>query len=111
MLTHPPAPGKTNVNVLDVFQLTGRRRDAGGSPHDKEKIMVRTAEWIALVLVVVGAVNWGLVGLAQFDLVAALFGGQAAPLSRIVYSLVGVAGVALLALRTRGEMTHAAAIR
>ena len=64
-------------------------------------------EWLALVLVVVGAVNWGLVGLAQFDLVAALFGGQAAPFARIVYGLVGVAGVALLALRFRSPtMAH-----
>ena len=61
--------------------------------------MSKTVEWVALVLVVVGAVNWGLVGLFQFDLVATLFGGSAAPLARIVYSLVGVAGVALLALR------------
>ena len=59
-------------------------------------------EWLALVLVVVGALNWGLVGLAQFDLVAALFGGSAAPLARIVYCLVGVAGVGLLAMRFRG---------
>jgi uncharacterized membrane protein YuzA (DUF378 family) len=53
---------------------------------------------LALVLVTVGAVNWGLVGLAQFDLVAALFGGVDAPLSRVVYSLVGLAGVALAAM-------------
>ena len=46
-----------------------------------------------LTLVIVGAVNWGLVGLLQFDLVAALFGGQDAALSRIVYSLVGLAGL------------------
>lgn len=56
---------------------------------------------IALLLVVVGAINWGLVGIAQFDLVAFLFGGQSATLSRVVYSLVGIAGVALLALQTR----------
>lgn len=49
--------------------------------------------WIALVLVVIGAINWGLVGLFQVDLVAALFGGQASPLSRVVYTLVGLAGV------------------
>ena len=73
--------------------------------------MSRTVEWIALVLVVVGAVNWGLVGLAQFDLVAALFGGQAAPLSRVVYSLVGLAGVALLALRSRQELVHSARLK
>jgi uncharacterized membrane protein YuzA (DUF378 family) len=48
---------------------------------------------IALVLVVVGAVNWGLVGLFQFDLVAALLGGQSAALSRVVYGLVGLSGV------------------
>jgi uncharacterized protein len=58
---------------------------------------MRTIYWISLVLVVVGAVNWGLVGLAQFDLVAALFGGQTAALSRLVYSLVGLAGVVLAA--------------
>jgi uncharacterized protein len=63
---------------------------------------MKSFEWLALILVVVGALNWGLVGIAQFDLVAALFGGSAAPLARIVYTLVGVAGVTLLALRLRG---------
>jgi len=48
---------------------------------------------VALILVIVGALNWLLVGLFQFDLVAALFGGQAALLSRIVYTLVGLAGI------------------
>ncbi|GIW94379.1 MAG: hypothetical protein KatS3mg110_2420 [Pirellulaceae bacterium] len=55
--------------------------------------------WIAFVLVVVGAVNWGLVGVAQFDLVAALFGGQSSPISRVVYSLVGLAGLLLVILQ------------
>jgi uncharacterized membrane protein YuzA (DUF378 family) len=73
--------------------------------------MSRTVEWVALILVVVGAINWGLVGLAQFDLVATLFGGQAAPLSRIVYSLVGLSGVALLALRSRHELAHSTVLR
>ena len=54
---------------------------------------MRSLHWIALLLVIVGAVNWGLVGLFQFDLVASLFGGQQAALSRIVYSLVGLAGL------------------
>jgi uncharacterized membrane protein YuzA (DUF378 family) len=51
---------------------------------------------IATVLVVVGAVNWGLVGLARFDLVAALFGmqfGETSALTSAVYALVGLAGV------------------
>jgi uncharacterized membrane protein YuzA (DUF378 family) len=48
---------------------------------------------LALILVIIGALNWLLVGLLQFDLVAALFGGQDALLSRLVYTLVGVAGI------------------
>ncbi|KJS87333.1 MAG: membrane protein [Peptococcaceae bacterium BICA1-8] len=48
---------------------------------------------IALLLVIIGALNWGLIGLFGFDLVATLFGGQNALLSRIVYSLVGAAGL------------------
>jgi uncharacterized membrane protein YuzA (DUF378 family) len=59
--------------------------------------MQRTLQLVALILVVVGAVNWGLVGIAQFDLVAALFGGSATLLARVVYALVGLAGLALLA--------------
>ena len=53
---------------------------------------------VALVLMVVGALNWGLWGIFQFDLVAALFGGNTSPLSRIVYSLVGLAGLVGLSL-------------
>jgi len=57
--------------------------------------------WLAaFVLVLVGAVNWGLVGLAQFDLVATLFGGSASVVSRIVYSLVGLAGLLLIVLQS-----------
>jgi uncharacterized membrane protein YuzA (DUF378 family) len=47
----------------------------------------------ALILMIVGALNWLLVGLFRFDLVANLFGGQTALLSRLVYSLVGAAGL------------------
>ncbi len=47
----------------------------------------------ALVLVIIGAINWLLVGLFQFDLVAFVFGGQAALLSRIIYAIVGLAGL------------------
>lgn len=46
---------------------------------------------IALVLIIIGAINWGLIGLFKFDLVAAIFGNMTL-LSRIVYSLVGVSG-------------------
>ncbi|MGI6679300.1 MAG: DUF378 domain-containing protein [Dehalobacterium sp.] len=48
---------------------------------------------IALILVIIGALNWGLIGLFNFDLVASIFGGQSTVLSRIIYSLVGLAGL------------------
>lgn len=47
---------------------------------------------ITLLLLIVGGLNWGLVGIADFDLVAALF-GELSPLSRIVYSLVGLSAL------------------
>ncbi|RUL48693.1 MULTISPECIES: DUF378 domain-containing protein [Lysinibacillus] len=52
---------------------------------------------LALVLVIIGAINWGLIGLFQFNLVAALFGENSA-LSRIVYSLVGLSGLLTIPL-------------
>jgi uncharacterized protein len=55
----------------------------------------------ALVLVIVGALNWLLVGLFQYDLVASIFGGQDALLSRVIYTLVGVAGVWCISLLFR----------
>lgn len=48
---------------------------------------------LALALVIIGALNWGLIALFQFDLVAIIFGGQSSALSRIVYDLVGLAGL------------------
>ncbi len=56
--------------------------------------------WAAMILVIVGALNWALVGLFQWNLVAALFGTMSA-LTRIVYVLVGVAGLYLIYLSTR----------
>ena len=47
----------------------------------------------ALVLVIVGALNWGLVSLFQFDLVASIFGGSNAILSRIIYGIIAIAGI------------------
>ncbi len=47
---------------------------------------------IALILMVIGALNWGLIGIFRFDLVAAIFGAASA-LTRIIYALVGIAGL------------------
>ena len=65
---------------------------------------------ISLALVIVGALNWGSIGLFQFDLVAWIFGGQGAILSRIVYTLVALAGIwciSLLFRDTESAVVHA----
>ena len=48
---------------------------------------------IALLLSIIGCANWGLIGIFQFDLVAWLFGGSGSLVSRVVYTLVGLAGL------------------
>ena len=56
---------------------------------------------MTLVLLIVGGLNWGLVGAFQFDLVAALFGGQDALVSRVVYALVGLSALWQIAVLAR----------
>ena len=58
---------------------------------------------IALALTVIGGVNWGLVGIFRFDLVAWLFGGQDALISRIIYTVVGIAALWCISLLFRGR--------
>jgi len=54
---------------------------------------MKTLNILTLLLVVIGGINWGLVGLFQYDLVATLFGGQAGVIARIVYTLVGLSAL------------------
>lgn len=56
---------------------------------------------IALTLSIIGGVNWGLVGIFKFDLVAAICGGQTAVLARIIYTLVGIAALWCISLLFR----------
>ena len=56
---------------------------------------------IALVLTIIGGLNWGMVGLFRFDLVAYLFGGQTATVSRVIYTLVGLSAVWCISLLFR----------
>lgn len=60
-----------------------------------------TLQRIALALVIIGAINWGLIGFFQFDLVAAIFGGQDSGLARLIYGLVGLSGLISLSLLFR----------
>ena len=56
---------------------------------------------IALILTIIGALNWGSIGLFRFDIVAWIFGGQNVMLSRIVYTLVALAGIWCISLLFR----------
>lgn len=58
---------------------------------------------LALILSIVGSLNWGLVGIFQFDLVAWLFGGQDAILSRIIYTVIALAGLWCISLLFRRD--------
>lgn len=59
---------------------------------------------IALILGIIGGLNWGLVGLFRFDLVAYIFGGQTSTVSRVVYVLVGLAAIWCISLLFRGRL-------
>ena len=48
---------------------------------------------IALILVIIGALNWGSIGIFNFDIVGAIFGGQSTALARIIFTIVGIAGL------------------
>jgi uncharacterized membrane protein YuzA (DUF378 family) len=85
-----------------------------GEKEEEEEQVMKQIDVIAAVLVVVGALNWGLVALARFDLVAALFGmsfGEVSPLTAVVYGLVGLAGAyqALFWKRVQSRWAHPAA--
>jgi len=73
---------------------------------------MRQLDVLATVLLVVGALNWGMVGVARFDLVAAIFGmqfGETSALSSVVYALVGLAGL-YRAATWKGITTHHAPV-
>lgn len=61
---------------------------------------------IALIISTIGCLNWGLVGLFKFDLVAWLFGGQTSLLSRLVYIIVALAGIWTCTLLFRGKLDN-----
>ena len=58
---------------------------------------------LALILVIVGGINWGSVGLFQFDLVGACFGGMSSVISRVIFTLVGIAALWCVSLLFRSR--------
>lgn len=61
---------------------------------------------VALILGIIGALNWGVVGLFRFDCVAFLFGGQTGAISRVIYALVGLAGLWCITMLFREDGTE-----
>ena len=66
----------------------------------------RALDYVALSLVILGAINWGLIGLFRFDLIAVLFGGMEALFSRIIYTLIALAGLYCLSFFGRDYYEH-----
>ena len=62
---------------------------------------MKIVDRIALILVIIGALNWGSIGIFSFDIVAWIFGGQGAVISRIICTLVAIAGVWCISLLFR----------
>ena len=58
---------------------------------------------IALVLAIIGGLNWGSIGLFRFDIVAWIFGGQTSTVSRVIYTLVGLAALWCISLLFRSD--------
>ncbi len=84
-----------NAPASERRHISDRRTTSGSESR------MNALDWAAMVLMIVGGLNWGLVGLFDFNLVAALFGSQT-PLSRIVYVLVGLS--ALYSIYTASKM-------
>ncbi|MCE3253575.1 MAG: hypothetical protein K0Q67_2595 [Cellvibrio sp.] len=82
-----------NTPVTERRHLPERRVNGTSST-------ISAVDWVAMVLVIVGGINWGLVGLFQFDLVAAIFGAMS-PMSRIVYTLVGLSALWMIYSATK----------
>lgn len=84
-------------------QVAVSANERGYSDQKGETVMIM--DRIALILTIVGALNWGSIGLFQFDIVAWICGGQSSLLSRIIYTVVGLAGIWCISLVFRARET------
>lgn len=85
-----------------LFQnLLNKRAGLWNNTSDRQKEMKRMLDKIALTLAIIGALNWGSIGLFQFDIVGWIFGGQSAIISRIIYTVVALAGIWCISLLFR----------
>lgn len=79
-----------------------KKKPVGNTIVDpKRKDMINMIDRIALILAIIGGINWGSVGLFRFDLVAWICGGQTSLVSRIIYTIVGLASIWCISLLFR----------
>ncbi|NLP30278.1 MAG: DUF378 domain-containing protein [Clostridiales bacterium] len=64
---------------------------------------------LVLVLIIIGALNWGLIGFFEYDLIASIFGGQLTAVSRVIYAIVGLAGIYAISFFFRHDHRKAVA--
>ena len=95
--SYTPLPKFVGYKIEDGTQTNLERKSA--LKEDLTMIMDR----IALIITIIGALNWGSIGLFRFDIVAWLFGGQTALGSRIVYTVVALAGIWCVSLIFRAR--------
>jgi uncharacterized membrane protein YuzA (DUF378 family) len=79
------------------------RRNGATQVHSEKRM--KTLEWIPMLLLIIGGINWGLVGLFNVDLVAMIF-GEGSRIARVVYALVGLSALYSLYLSTRMSSRH-----
>lgn len=91
------AAGRITAVIVIILNAKADRHIA---PH-RLKELIAMIDRIALVLVIIGALNWGSIGIFSFDIVGWAFGGQAAAVSRIIFTLVGIAGIWCISLLFR----------
>lgn len=84
-----------NAPASERRHVSDRRISSG-----TQKVRLNAVDWVAMVLMIVGGLNWGMVGMFDFNLVAALFGSQT-PLSRLVYVVVGLASLYAIYLTSK----------
>ena len=101
ILLHPKLLSEYHVYFTAKRKLITRQIEI---PESGRRALMKALDYTALTIAIIGAVNWGLVGIFRFDLIAALFGNMSW-FSRLVYILVGLSGLYLLSLygRIRNE--------
>jgi uncharacterized membrane protein YuzA (DUF378 family) len=97
--------------VLDGVFCREQSAPFQARPKERNMVTIMILDRIALILTIIGALNWGSIGLFQFDIVAWICGGQSALISRIIYTVVALAGVWCISLLFRerdqyGELTE-----